>query len=281
MLIISPRSYVTAAFDQLFPSLLEYVFDKLSPVKICNWWTDIVCEYKEDIFSNKDIQKKISKDEVPERYEAIFDYFDEYSLCVLVLFYTLKYFTDDDIKVFKRLYKIRNEWAHRDYGKEYREAYVYDDDASKRKWAEASIRDIREVAEFLETFDNELELSKGISILLFKMKCDWMGIEDNVKLCEYEDLLGWLYENVIEQVIDDNSPVCHKIKERVNNSYNNLKKFLSGPSSSASKSRYIVDYYWNAIKAKTEVYYEISKHDGVPTFESVVEEFTEFCYRTQ
>jgi len=271
MLIISPRSYVTAAFDSIFPTLIEYVFDKISPVN--NWWTDIVCLNKDYIFSNWEVRELIYEDEVPDCYAALFDYFDEYSLCRLVWFYSKKHFTDRDLKMFKKLYDIRNEWAHRDYKQEYRQAAVYDDEASKRKWAILSIQDIRRVANYL----GEKDIAKRISILLFKMKCDWIGIEDNIELPTHGKLTNWLYENVVSRVISDDSPVNDETKERVKNSFSNLIDFAN-VASPKTASRYVVDYYWNAIKAKTDVYYEIKRHDNIPTFEDVVEPFTEYCY---
>ena len=70
----------------------------------------------------------------------------------------------------------------------------------------------------------------------------------------------------------------NNIRDRVNNSFNNLIEFTDNASSSNSASRYIVDYYWNAIKSKTEIYDEIKRHEGIQSFEDVVEPFTEFCY---
>jgi len=271
MLIVSPRSYVTAAFDSIFPALIEYVYDKLSPVN--NWWIDIVCKNKDDIFSNWEVRELIHEDYVPDCYAALFDYFDEYSLCRLVWFYSKKHFIERDLKKFKKLYNIRNEWAHRDYKQEYRQADVYDDETSKRKWAISSIQDIRSVANYL----GEKDIAKRISILLFKMKCDWIGIEDNIELPTHGKLTKWLYENVVSRVISDDSPVSEETKERVKNSFNNLVDFVN-VASPMTASRYVVDYYWDAIKAKTNVYYEIKRYDNIPTFEDVVEPFTEYCY---
>ena len=271
MLIISPRSYVTAAFDQLFPTLLEHVFEVLSPMN--NWWEDLVFGNKTDLFI-KEIRSKITEDDIPEHYAVLFDYFDEHSLCILVVDYARKHFSDDDYEWYKKLLVIRNEWAHRNYGKTYREAVVYDDEESKRVWAISKISVIKKAAEYF----NKSDIAEDISILLFKMRCDWIGINDDVNLPAYNKLLDWLYENVVEKVIDDTSPVSGEVKDRVNSSFNNLVEFVSGPSKSNSKSMYIIDFYWNAIKAKTDVYNEIRKHVGIPSFESVVEEFTEFCY---
>ena len=274
MLIISPRSYVTAAFGQLFPALLEHVYDVLSPMS--NWWANMVLTNKAKLFSDE-IQKKISENDVPDNYAVLFDYFDEHSICILVLDYAKRHFSDGDLNLFKKLLTIRNEWAHRNYRESYWQAAVYDDEASKRKWAISSLIELREVAKEL----NVQDISEDISILLFKMKCDWIGLDDDVDLPPHKVLLDWLYENVVEKVIDDSSPVCDEVKLRINNSFNSLIEVVSGSSNSASKSLYIIDYYWNAIKSKTDVYKEIKRHDGIPTFEGVVEKFTEVCYGNQ
>jgi len=271
MLIISPRSYVTAAFDSLFPALIGHVFDTLSPVG--NWWPNLVCKNKNMLFKDDEIYKMVSVDDVPDCYAALFDYFDEYSLCSLVLNYSSMHFCDKDLYRFRKLRKIRNEWAHRNYNDDYRRAAVYDDEGSKRKWAITSILDIRGVAHHFK----EVDIEKSISILLFKMKSDWIGIEEGTELPDHDKLLEWLYENVVQQVVDDESPVKSDTKDRVNRSFNNLIDFAN-VASPKTASRYVVDYYWNAIKAKTDIYDEIKKHKDIPTFEDVVEKFTEYCY---
>jgi len=274
MLIISPRSYVTAAFDLIFPDLLEYVFEKMSINQ--RWWNDIVCEGKEDIFkNNNDVRNKVNKDFLPDYYVELYDYFDEHSLCKLVLSdfaknFILKHDIVINTDIFEELQKIRVQWAHR----KYKQIEYYDDEKPKREWAESTILYIREIAKFLEEYDTETK----ISILLFKMKCDW--IDDDTQLPSHKKLIDWIENNIIKRVIALDSPVDDEIKRRVEKSFDNLKKYVAEASDSTA-SRYVIDYYWNAIRGKTDVYKKIEKHTNtsqITTFENSVKKFTDICY---
>lgn len=120
------------------------------------------------------------------------------------------------------------------------------------------------------------DIEKRLSILLFKMKCDF--IDANTNLPSHSELIEWLYVNVVERVIDPNSPVTKEAKMRVESSFNNLIDFANAASLKTASS-YVVDYYWNAIRDKTDVYDKIKDPvDNIPTFEDVVEDFTKFCY---
>jgi len=269
MLFVSPRSYVTAAFDLIFPELLEYVFVKLS--FNTNWWKDIVYENKEYIFKNDiNLREQLNEDFLPEYYDELFDYFDEHTLCKLVLTYSARRFFDrNDLKVFEELLEIRIQWAHR----KYRQPEFYDDEKPKREWAESAINYLRYIAEYVVKNHN---IKKQISILLFKMKCDW--INDNTKLRSHKELLKWMYEEIIIKVTASDSPVDDTMKQRVKRSFEELEKYADAVSPDTA-SRYVVDYYWNAIRGKTDVYDEINKHGKIKTFEDVVEEFTKYCYK--
>jgi len=265
MLIISPRSYVTAAFDLLFPHLLSYVFDNLS--KKTRWWKECVYENKDRIFINAgDIRNQINENIKPKKSNDLLEYFDEHSLCKLVLSYPAKKnFSKKDIIIFKELLDIRIEWAHR----KHLQTNSYN---NEREWAEDSIKYIRDK---VENFCNNHNTKKRVSILLFKMKCDW--IDDDTKLRSHHELLEWISDNVVNKVTSQDSHIDDLMKNRIIKSFDELKKYADAVSPKTAP-RYVIDYYWNAIRNKIDVYEEISKDKNIPSFEDVVEEFTEFCY---
>jgi hypothetical protein len=162
----------------------------------------------------------------------------------------------------------RNDWAHR--GKRAPKEVV----ADEKVWAEVAIDRIKEIAVSLQ----KPLVVKRISILLFKMKCDW--IDDDTILPPRTKMLDWLRKEVVDQVTAPSSPIGKKTKERVEKSFDNLEKYVM-EASEKTATRYIIDYFWNAIRGKTDVYTAIAlegKKDKVPTFEDVVEKFTKFCY---
>jgi len=276
MLIISPRSYVTAAFDLLFPVLLEYLFTRIK--KNNEWWDDFVYTYRDDLFSknynDSDIRDQVIEGFRPQCYRELLFYFDEQILCKLVLNYIPRYLLKDygiDKEIFNKIKKIRNKWAHRNYRQE--EHYI--DEKAQRKWAESSILLIRDIASI--DLKNPI-VDKKISILLFKMKCDW--INDDTRLRSHKELLKWISDNVVIKVTASDSPVEDFMKARIIKSFEELEKYVDKVSPKTA-SRYVVDYYWNAIRGKTDVYDEIDKHNNVPTFESKVEEFTNYCYKDE
>ena len=68
----------------------------------------------------------------------------------------------------------------------------------------------------------------------------------------HTELLDWLYDNVVGYVLAPNSSVNEDVKARVEISFDNLKKFAEN-SLDHSASRYVIDYYWNAIRGKTDL----------------------------
>ena len=109
------------------------------------------------------------------------------------------------------------------------------------------------------------------------MKCDW--IDDDTKLPSREELLDWLDENVVSHVLAPDSPVGKATKKRVEKSFIDLKEYAKKASENTAP-RYIIDFYWNAIRGKTDVYDSLAIQKVI-TFEDVVEDFTKFCYSTK
>ena len=288
MLIISPRSYVTAAFDLLFPVLAESVVEWLEDLRINDWWEYFIYKPRVSIFGETELmdREKHSGNPFPKKgnIDDLKEHFDEYYLNKLInkdrvvyvdnkkFFYPklnpISMHHNEVSQLLLDLEEYRNDWAHR--GK--RAPKGESSDIEEKAWADLAIKKIRDIADYLDKPDVE----KRISILLFKMKCDW--IDDSTELPSHTELLDWLYNNVVGYVLAPNSPVNEDVKARVEISFDNIKKFAEA-SLDRSASRYVIDYYWNAIRGKTDVYDEINKHGKIKTFEDVVEEFTKYCYK--
>jgi len=279
MLIISPRSYVTAAFDLLFPVVAECIVTWLKYERPDDWWEFYIYIPREEIFGKETIRRKEENTGklFPEKgdIEDFKEYFDEYYTNKLInkRGFKPKHSNNHDKKVASLLSEvgvIRNRLAHPGI----RDLHNYRVLLGEREWAESSILKTREFANHLK----KDVVAKRISILLFKMKCDW--IDDNTDLPSHDELIKWLNKHIIRHVIAKESPIKDDYKKRVQKSFENLKHYVKESSEHAAP-RYVIDYYWNAIRAKTDVYDEIKSHDKkrITTFEDVVEGFTNLCYK--
>ena len=123
MLVISPRSYVTAAFDLLFPELAEEVEKWLKRLRPDDWWQYYIYEPREEIFQKDELFKR-------EQYygkpfpnngclEDLIEHFDEHYLDRLVNHSPQRpererYSREREMAdLISDLSKIRNDWAHR------------------------------------------------------------------------------------------------------------------------------------------------------------------------
>jgi len=260
MLILSPRSYVTGAFDLLFPVLLEHVYCTLSPMR--DWWSDYVCDYKEKIFSGSEIHKNISKDFAPNKWEDLYDYFDESSLLNLITVpLNVSRFFSKEKEQFVKLKGIRDVWVHRGT----RIKKWGNNELQEREWAVESIKGIRETAILLGC----VNIGSEISTLLTKMEYDW--INKNVELRSHKELIEFLNKEVMDAVCNPNSPVDEKTRNRVIKSRDKLIKEAKTPE-------YVIDFFWNAVKSKTEIHNNIRKHD-MNTFEDICPAFADYCFK--
>jgi len=266
MLVLSPRSYVTGAFDLLFPALMEYIYSRIISFKKDNWWedyayrdrvhifTDDICEYMENNPNSK-----------PSDLLDLYDWFDELSLLKLVINQkdVRKLFNKNEVEVFKSLRTVRNDWAHR--------GRIGDkwgaNELMEREWAVTSIESIKNAARFLGKTDVENQISTHLA----KMEYDWIWMVKKPELRSHTELIEFLDSHVMKKVIARNSPVNNDVKSRVIKS---RKKLID----EAKTPEFVIDYFWNAIKQKTEVGTEIKRH-GYNAFEDVCAEFARHCYK--
>lgn len=261
MLVLSPRSYITGAFDLLFPVLLKHVYNTFSYIN--DWWSEYVFENRNDIFTDNIIKKRveIERNFEPKNIDDLYDYFDEASLLNLINFIP---FNINSIfankKHFKDIKSIRNEWAHRgDRIKKWK-----DDEHGEKEWAINSFHKIKRTAELL----NEPKLANELSTLLSKMEHDWLC--KDLVFRTHTELIKFLDEKVMIAVCESKI-INNEIKQRVINSRDKLIKKAKTPE-------YVIDFFYNAIKEKNIIHTELNKN-GLNTFESVCAEFAVFCLK--
>ncbi|MCL2072274.1 MAG: Swt1 family HEPN domain-containing protein [Oscillospiraceae bacterium] len=255
--ILSARSYITEAFDLLFPALLDYVLDVFSSKE--NWWDEFF--FEELVKADRKSDLKIPKGLTPESWEELLDYFDESSLLKIVTdIYrdVRRHFSPDIRDQFAILLDIRNEWAHRGYKQHKGESY----EQREKAWALDSLGKMIETA---KTMDYPY-IESQLSALKSKMEYDW--ISNNLELRPIEELKTFLYVNVISQT-EESDVLEITIKNRILRSWAELVENAVTPDD-------IIDYFWNAIKEKTEVYFELKKHN-LMTFEDIRAEFAVMC----
>jgi len=278
MLIMSPRSYVTGAFDLLFPALLKHIYKRFIDLKKDNWWEDYICKHKRDskgrpIIFTDEICKHLEehmKDNPkykPSDILDLYDWFDELSLLKLVINVNdVRNLFKPEIETYEKLRDIRNDWAHRGRIGEKWGA----DELKEKGWAVDSINTIKEAA---RTPLRRTDVENQISTHLAKMEYDWIWMVKKPELRSHTDLIEWLDKKVMKRVIARNSPICEKIKTRVERSRKEL-------IDNAKTPEYVIDYFWNAIKQKSEVGSEI-KRNNYDSFEDVCADFADYCYKTK
>jgi len=258
MQVLSPRSYVTGAFDLLFLVLLERVYDRLKTVP--DWWVKYVIDYTDKLFSDPKLRELVENSYKPDCWEDLFEYFDEYSLLKLVTDKKInarKHFKSE-IEIFDGLMIIRNDWAHRGrYDNKWG-----DDGALERDWALIACNDLYDAAEFL----NRDDIANQIFTLIMKMEHDW--ISRDVKLRPYNELIAYLDEHVMKKVCESDLPIDNEIRQRVLRARNDL-------FTHAKNSEYVIDFFWNAVKNKTDIYFELKEHE-LTTFEDICARFAVF-----
>jgi len=274
---MSPRSYVTGAFDLLFPALLKCIYDRLIGLQKLNWWDDYVLNNKRDnkgrpiVFTDEMLNHLEQHMEKNSDYKPIdivdlYEWFDELSLLKFAISGKVRKLFNPEIETFEKLRNIRNEWAHRGrFGEKWGA-----NELKEKEWAVNSINIIKNAAKnTLKWTDVEYQISTHLA----KMEYDWIWIVKKPELRSHTELIDWLDKRVMKKVIAKNSPVCEKIKGRVERS---RKKLLED----AKTPEHVVDYFWNAVKEKSEVGNEI-KSCGLDSFEDVCAEFADYCYKVK
>ena len=69
-------------------------------------------------------------------------------------------------------------------------------------------------------------------------------------------------------VCESELPINNEIRQRVLRARNDL-------ICHAKNSEFVIDFFWNAVKNKTDIYFELKKH-GLTTFEDICARFAVF-----
>ena|GEM_PF-3265662 len=261
MLVLSSRSYITGALDLLFPALLEYVYRELDHEK--DWWRKYVYKFREDIF-HKSMWNYIKPDYKPKKWEDLYNYFDEHSLCHLVKKVhktsNSTYFVKE-IKHFNNLLDIRNDWAHR-----VDRSNKWGDDETAKKWADDAFNIFTRAARKIKLSKYE-DIVNQIASLKTKMEHDW--ISRDVKFRPPEELQSFLDDKVISGV-QASGTINKDLQDQILKSWANLVK-------NAKTAEDYIDYFYHAIKMRQDVRKKVESH-SLTTFEDVCAEFAVFCH---
>ena len=245
MVMLSPRSYITGAFDVLYNPLTEYVYKQLSGNR-SDWWEAYVLKAEGAVFREMEAHEPL-----PDKgdLKTIRDFYDEYYLLKFVLRREIKkLFSEEVVGMFAILLRIRNDWAHRNI----------------QTTSQAS----RAITQMIG-FANLLGFPSAARRLVnLRVKLQTDEIERNLKLSTRESLIGYLDEKIFSAI--EGSPNASAEALRIAKSSRNQ---LEGTKTAEE----VVEFLWNAIRKKSHAYTAI-KDCGLPTFEDIRDEFFFMCY---
>ena len=260
-MLISHRSYVTAAFDILYDDLTDYICKALND-KRTDWWSFYIYKNKDDIFDEKYLNIK----DLPQLgdIEDVRKHFDEHRLLRLIthrerndIRIIFEKQTPGIISIFEELSVIRNDWAHRDF------------DRNSFAWARDSIQLMINLAEMI-CCDDKAELLIKLRI---KMSIDNQNA--NIKLAPREELIQFLEEKVISPTENAICTVDFKYQDELKEIIFRSRELLANTSTSEE----VVNFFFNALIKRGYRYDVIRKGgDHLPTFEKVREEFGFLCF---
>jgi len=110
MVKLSPRSYITGAFDVLYIPLTKYIYRQLAGNK-SDWWEVYILKTEQVIFYDHE-----THDPLPHigDLKTFREHFDECHLLRLVLRSEIKkLFPEEIVSMFAGLNSIHNDWVHR------------------------------------------------------------------------------------------------------------------------------------------------------------------------
>ena len=241
VVVLSPRSYVTEAFEVLFQMLVDFFFISLSN-KRDDWWEEYI--YKKKISLKLD-------DELPKRggKKDLLYSFDE--LALLKLGESLiDVFSKNDRTVFSKLKVCRNNWAHRNKKLTFH-------------WAKDVFKLMIEFSNSKGYYKHEAKLVS----LRTKMQMDEFNAHQTLN--SRDNLIQFL-EDRIFKVVDKSPNATEELRGIVKRSREILEK--------TDTSEDVINFFFNAVINRGHNY-KVARDCSVTTFEDIRDEFGEFCYR--
>jgi len=250
----SPRTYITEAFDILYPELVNYVYQKLSDTGARNdWWDKYIYNEKiiKEVFGEENNQFKT----MPNSGDAITlrKFFDDAALLKLIMNDgVVSVFNKDFPEVLNRcgdIKEIRNKWAHRD-----EETYTY-------FWVSNEVQNI--IAYAKEIFASH-DCVKKLDNIYSNIQRD---IDKKLKIKSHEEVYKFLDKFLVENYESPNA--CLALKEKIKRSRDVLRK--------TKTAKEVVDFFENALLDRGESYKAV-KDCGLSSFEDIRKDFYKACY---
>jgi len=258
ILSLTPRSYVTEAFDLIYFPFTLYVCEKFEKTGE-NWWDKYIHKTKRDVFreDGKTLPKK-------GNLKDFRDNFDELALFKLISNNSVKSVFLKNLVVTilsEKLVLIRNEWAHREGSHSF-------------CWADEALKTMIKLAKAIES-DETIEKLKILR--------DGMRVENRYrtrKLIATPDTLKCFLNKEILAVNEKHLTTGNK-----NLSDNEVTEALRKIRHSREMldelktTEGVVAFFWSAIIYKNDSY-ALTKQFGI-TFEEKRDDFDALCYYSE
>jgi len=265
VITLTPRSFVTESFDTLYIPFTQYVYDTLLKSVINSkedWWRKYFRKTIEVLKDRKDrkgypigLSQTGSLDEIREKYDekAIFwliAYNNDWKLAFLKepIIITLS----------KKLHKIRNDWAHRDWDFDY-------------KWADGAIDLMIQLASEIES----PETVNKIKDLRKKMHINESSRNREI-VCTADDLISLLEVEIFspneKALLENTIDICEDERKELLRKINHSREMLADEDSVEG----VVTFFWNAIISRSDSYIDTRKIGK--TFEDIRNRFEQKCY---
>ena len=241
VVVLSPRSYVTEAFEVLFQMLVDYFYRSLSS-KRDDWWEEYVYKKKNSLKLDDELPKRGGK-------KDLLNSFDELALLKLGENLT-DVFSKSDRTFFCKLKACRNKWAHRNKKLTFH-------------WAKYVFSLIIEFSNSKGYYKHEAKLVS----LRTKMQMDEFNAHQTLN--SRDNLIQFL-EDRIFKVADISPNATEELRGIVKRSREMLEK--------TETSEDVIDFFFNAV-INRGYNYKVARACCVTTFEDIRDEFGELCYR--
>jgi hypothetical protein len=255
ILSLSPRSYVTEAFDLLYMPFSEYIYNTFVETGE-NWWDIYIHKTKKDIFEKYNLT-------LPKKGSLINlrAYYDELALFKLVLHPTVSSVFMPKVEIISisnKLKLVRNNWAHRE------KEHTF-------SWADKALELMINLVVEIGAGD----VAEKIRILYDRMHVD-IKYRDRKIVCSSDDLKMFL-EN--ELFLKNEALLSAGVSTLSKHELNEVRRKIKHSREMldcVTTAEGVIAFFWNAIIYKNDSF-EIARKFGV-TFEEKRDEFDKICY---
>ena len=270
ILSLSPRSYVTEGFTILYSPLSEYVCKTLAKTEN-DWWYKYIWKTAPKIFTVKH-----DCGELPEKgnLSTFRKYFDELALFKLISHENLaiiSLYNPMVVELSKKLRKIRDDWAHRDWKRNQEKRHSFE-------WADSALTIMRKLAGIITSSD--VALANNDAGLRIRVLQEQMNIDESNRRYELigkpDDLKHFIDSKVLieneKRLNTGETRLNDEEKDKMQRKINSTRDMLDVLETAEG----VIAFFWDAIMYKSDSY-NLTKKFGV-SFEDVRDDFDKLCY---